>query len=97
MMMLSLIKSNLIGVTHDRAACLSGKENGFVKLLTNEIQQKILGLPDPCHSMDLIIKQSLITLPESIKKFISDVHNYFISPQRKKNKGLYKKKIITLL
>ena len=77
------IKQNLIGITTDRASTLIGEENGLISLLKKEIAQNIFPLADPCHSLSLIIKHSLKVLPENIRIFISNIHNYFTSPQRR--------------
>ena len=77
------IKGNLIGVTTDRASTLIGEENGLTTILKKNINKKIFTLPDPCHSLSLIIKHSLKVLPSNVRSFISNIHNYFTSPQRR--------------
>ena len=77
------IKGNVIGITTDRAATLMGEESGLITLLKDDLEQNIFHLPDPCHSLSLVIRHSLELLPDEIRSFISDIHNYFNSPQRK--------------
>jgi len=77
------IKQNLIGITTDRASTLTGEESGLIALLKKEVSQNIFVLPDPCHSLSLIIKHSLKLLPDNVRSFISNIHNYFTSPQRR--------------
>ena len=60
-----------------------GDNPGLISLLQSDLSQNIYQFPDPCHSLSLIIQQSLELLPEDIRTFISDIHNYFTSPQRK--------------
>ena len=77
------IKKNIIGLTTDRAQTLLGDQAGLITLLRKDFDQQIFHLPDPCHSLSLVIKHSLGMLPEEIRTFISDINNYFASPQRK--------------
>ena len=74
---------NLIGMASDRGSPLVGIDNGLFRLLENSLPQKILHVPDPCHSFNLIIRHSLELLSPDIREFISDIHSYFCSPQRR--------------
>jgi len=77
------IKNNVIGITTDRVAVLTGDQSGLIALLKKDLNQNIFHLPNHCHSLSLVIRHSLELLPEEIRSFISDIHNYFNSPQRK--------------
>ena len=74
---------NLIGIASDRGSALVGSDNGLARLLENALPQRIIHVPDPCHSFNLIIRHSLELLSPKVKQFISDIHSYFSSPQRK--------------
>ena len=85
-------------MTHDRHRCFTGIDNGVVKLIRDEVNQKIFDLPDPCHSLNLVVKASLEEIPQEIKEFISNIHNYFNSPQRKERlKGIQIKNQLPVL
>lgn len=77
------IAQNLIGVASDRGSALVGVENGLFSLIQKALPQKLIHVPDPCHSFNLVIRHSLEVLSPGIKNFISDIHNYFCSPQRR--------------
>ena len=79
----STIKRNLLGMTHDRGSSIVGGNVGLISLLEEDIQSKISSLPDPCHSLNLVIKNSLDCLSEEIRSFIADIHTHFLSPQKK--------------
>ena len=58
------IKKIIIGLTTDRAQTLLGDQAGLITLLRKDFDQQIFHLPDPCHSLSLVIKHSLRMLPE---------------------------------
>lgn len=77
------IQSNLVGFVHDRGSNFNGIDNGLSVLLQKELQISLFNLCDPCHSIDLIIKHSLPSIPLQVRNFITNIHSYFTSPQRK--------------
>ena len=77
------IKDNLLGVTHDRGSSLIGEGIGMLALLEKEVKRTIYSLPDPCHSLNLVVKNSLDCLSEELRDFITDIHTHFLSPQKK--------------
>jgi len=79
----SKVKDNLVGFVHDHAKNFSGKYNGLGTLLRNELQKFLFDVKDPCHSLSLTLQKSLTVLPNNILSFIEDIHNHFVSPQRK--------------
>ena len=85
------IRENLVGVTHDRASTFTGSDHGLISLFQKEVPQAFFDLPDPCHSLNLIVKHSLEHLPENIKKFITEIHTYFGSPQRREKLKIIQK------
>jgi len=76
------IKDNLLGVAHDRGL-LIGEGIGMLALLEKEVKRTIYSLPDPCHSLNLVVKNSLDCLSEELRDFITDIHTHFLSPQKK--------------
>ena len=78
------IKDNLLGVAHDNAPTLCGVRKGLVSLLRQDMEQFLFSLPDPCHSLALILKKSLSVLPKEVMFFIEKIHSHFQKfPQRK--------------
>jgi len=77
------VKDNLVGFIHDHASNFSGKYNGLGTLLRKETGRFIFDVKDPCHSLNLIFQKSLEILPSKITGFIDDIHNHFLSPQRR--------------
>ena len=76
------VMKNLVGVAHDRGSNIIGSEKGLITLL-REKNQNFFDLNDPCHSLNLVIKNSLCKLSTDIKTFVIKIHSYFTSPQRK--------------
>ena len=76
------IPQNLIGYVHDRGSNLDGCRKGLGALLTKEIDHHFYDLQDPCHSLNLVLSRSLVTLPDEMTDFIDSIHTYFCSPQR---------------
>ena len=77
------IQENLVGLTHDNAASLSGEGVGLIGLLRRETDNYIFDIADPCHCLNLAMKHSLKVLPKRIMNFVEEIHSYFIFPQRK--------------
>jgi len=76
-----LILKNLIGISHDRGSNIIGSEVGLVKRLKDQ-NKELYSLNDPCHSLNLVLKNSLSKLTPDIKDFVTKIHSYFGSPQR---------------
>ena len=76
------ISKNLVGIVHDNASSLTGKYHGLVKKMQKE-KPELFSLKDPCHCINLILKNSLGELPENLIKFVLKIHQHFKSPQRK--------------
>lgn len=79
---LEQLKENLVGLTHDRASNLAGVDGGLGALLKDELDHHFFDLPDPCHSLNLSLRNSLDELPKGLTNFIDKVHGYFSYPQR---------------
>jgi len=78
-----LIKKNLVGITSDGASAMVGPVCGVISLLKKELSgQYLFSLQDPCHLINLVIKNSLHLLPDEIQDFIDSRHHHFLSPQR---------------
>ena len=76
------IKNNFIGIAHDHASTFEGVHKGLITLLRRE-GRYFFDLPDPCHSLNLVVKHSLKLLHKEIIPFITKIHSHFRSPQRK--------------
>lgn len=79
------IPTNLVGYVHDHASNLSGPYNGLGALLRKDFKksgQYFMDLKDPCHSLNLVLNQSLDILPAEITEFVSNIHRHFVPAQR---------------
>jgi len=77
------IEDNFIGIAHDHASSLSSLKKGLVGRL-KDLKSNFLDLKDPCHSLNLTLKNSFKILPVKIREFITSIHKHFKnSPQRK--------------
>ena len=52
-------------------------------MLLQKENESLFSLNDPCHSLNLIVKNSLETLPKEVLEFIDGIHSHFKSPQRR--------------
>ena len=77
-----LVENNFIGVVHDNASSLVGKNIGLQALLKQD-GRIFFDLRDPCHGFNLALKNSLSFLPNEVNNFLVDIPSYFSSPQRR--------------
>lgn len=77
------IKKNFIGMTHDRGSNLIGSHKGLVTRMKKDWPKYFWDLNDPCHSLNLVVKNSITILPKKLIKFITKSHEHFISPERR--------------
>ena len=79
------IKKNCIGITHDRGSNLVGSRNGLIQKIKKDWDENknLFSLNDPCHSLNLVLKHSIQTLPKAMLNFIIRIHNHFVSPERR--------------
>ena len=71
------LKNNLVGLCHDGASNLTGKEKGLAGLIGKNIKENFYDLHDPCHCYNLALEEALNTLPEDIMKLIVNLHSHF--------------------
>jgi len=80
------IKKNCIGITHDRGSNIVGCFNGLLpteKKIRKDSKKYFFSLNDPCHSLNLVVKHSIQSLPKAMINFIIKIHNHFVSPERR--------------
>ena len=76
------IKKNMIGLAHDNGSSLVGENIGLASLLKKE-NNPFFDLRDPCHGLNLVLKNSIKILPSNLLSFVQSISNHFSSPQRK--------------
>ena len=76
------IQKNMIGFAHDNGSNLKGENIGLSSLIKQD-GCVFLDLCDPCHGLNLSVKNSLKELPNSIMLFIQTISSHFSSPQNK--------------
>jgi len=54
------IRQNMVAIAHDNDQSLIGNKGGLVMLFQKE-NESLFSLRDPCHSLNLIVKNSLET------------------------------------
>jgi len=86
-------QSNLVGLSHDNASCLSGQFNGLYGLIRKKKHHYFFDLPDPCHCLNLTLHDSIEALPKDLMKFVDKIHHYFNFPQRKAKLAIVQRRL----
>ena len=75
----------MTGITHDKAASFIEEKLNMTlqprKLFSES--EYFYDPKDPYHCLNLAVKRSLDSLPDELTSFISDIHHYYMYPQRK--------------
>ena len=65
------IRQNMVAIAHDNVQSLIVNKGGLAMLLQRE-NEFLFSLRDPCHSLNLIVENSLGTLPKEVLELLME-------------------------
>lgn len=75
---------NIIGLGADNCSSMMGKNNGFQKLLKDDVPSAFI-MGCVCHSFALCASHAVTVLPSFLEAFLKNLTSYFSRSSKRKN------------